>query len=247
MDAGVPITRPVAGVAMGMIQGDGKSVILTDILGEEDHCGDMDLKVAGTQKGITAIQMDVKISGIEEEELVRALDQAREARLDILRTMLQALEAPRPEISQYAPRLIQMKINPEKIGAVIGPGGKVVRLIQEETDCRVDIEDDGTITISSLSAEGAETARRRIEELTQEAEVGRIYEGTVSTIKDFGAFVQILPGVDGLVHVSELSDSYVRDISTICKVGDSMLVKVIDIDGQGRIRLSRKAALKEKQ
>jgi len=247
MDAGVPIRRPVAGIAMGMVVSEGRTAILSDIQGEEDHYGDMDLKVAGTQRGITGIQMDLKTHGITEHDLAQALEQAREGRLQILRTMLQALDRPRDTISKYAPRLIRIKINPEKIGTVIGPGGKVVRALQEETDSNIEIDDDGTVTISSLSADGAERARQKIEAMTEEVQVGKVYEGTVTTIKDFGAFVEILPNQDGLVHISELSDSYVRDIHSLCKVGDRMLVKVIDIDGQGRIRLSRKAALKEKE
>ena len=245
MDAGVPIKRPVAGIAMGMIQGDGKCVILSDIAGEEDHCGCMDLKVTGTENGITAIQMDLKISGITSEELERAFAQAKEGRMHILGEMLKAIAKPREAISEYAPRLLRITINPEKIGMVIGPGGKVIRALQEATGSNIEIEDDGTVTISSLVAEGAEAAKARILAMTEEPEVGRIYEGTVATIKDFGAFVEILPGTDGLVHISEMSDGYVKDVASICAVGDKMRVKLIEVDSQGRIRLSRKAALKE--
>ena len=245
MDAGVPIKDPVAGIAMGMVSAGGKVCVLSDILGGEDHCGDMDLKLAGTQRGVTGIQMDLKVKVISEETLLDAFLQAKEARVYILREMLNALAEPRPEISRYAPRLVQVKIDPEKIGTIIGPGGKMVRKIQEETEAEINIEDDGTVTIASRSAEGAEKAREMIERLTEEAKVGKVYLGRVSGIKEFGAFVEILPGRDGLVHISELSDSYVESVSAICKVGDEMLVKVISIDDQNRIRLSRKAALKE--
>jgi len=246
MDAGVPIREPVAGVAMGLVTEGDQTVILSDICGEEDHHGDMDLKIAGTQRGITGIQMDLKVEGISEEVLVRAFEQAREARLKILGEMRNAIAKPRPQVSMYAPRLLVMRIDPEKIGLVIGPGGKMVRKIQEDTNSTIEIEDDGTVTISSPSAEGAERARDIIRGMTEEPEVGKTYLGRVTSVKDFGAFVEILPGRDGLVHISELSDSYVKNVSDICKVGDQMLVKIISIDDQNRIRLSRKAALKEK-
>jgi len=245
MDAGVPIRDPVAGIAMGLVAEGGRIVILSDIAGEEDYCGDMDLKIAGTQHGITAVQMDLKITGIDEETLTRAFEQARQGRLAILREMLLAIDKPRAQISEYAPRLLLIKVNPEKIGLIIGPGGKMVRSIQEETNSTIEIEDDGTITISSLSAEGAEKAKATILAMTEEPEIGKTYLGRVAAVKDFGCFVEILPGRDGLVHVSELSDSFVKDVSSICKVGDEMLVKLISIDDQNRLRLSRKAALKE--
>lgn len=244
MDAGVKIRRPVAGIAMGLIKEGDTVKILSDISGEEDFAGDMDLKVAGTEAGITGIQMDLKMTGVDEDLLSKAFEQARAGRLQILETMLAALDKPREEISRYAPKLIRMKINTEKIGMVIGPGGKQIRKLQEETQSTIEIEDDGTVTISSLNAEGADKAKETIEAMTADAEVGRTYEGTVTSVKDFGAFVQILPGKDGLVHISELSDSFVKEIEGVCKVGDKMLVKVIGIDDQGRIRLSRKAALK---
>jgi len=246
MDAGVPIKDPVAGIAMGMVKEGDKVCILSDITGEEDHFGDMDLKVAGTQRGITGIQMDLKVGGVKEETILDALLQAKEGRIHILREMLAALDKPRPEISRYAPRLLQIKIDPEKIGMVIGPGGKVIKKLQDETQSNIEIEDDGTVTISSLSADGAEQARQAIERITEEPEVGKTYLGRVMSVKEFGAFVEILPGRDGLVHISELSDSYVESVSSICKVGDEMLVKLISVDEQNRIRLSRKAALKEK-
>jgi polyribonucleotide nucleotidyltransferase len=246
MDAGVQIVRPVAGIAMGMVKEGDKACILSDILGEEDHCGDMDLKVAGTQNGVTGIQMDLKLGGISHEILVRSFEQAREGRLAILQKMLSAIAQPRAEISRLAPKLVRIKIPPDKIGALIGPGGKNVRKLQEDTKSTIEIEDDGTVTISSESTETTDKARAIIESMFAEPEIGRTYEGPVSTVKDFGCFVEFMPGRDGLVHISELSDTYVKDISSICKVGDIMLVKVIDIDDQGRVRLSRKAALKGK-
>ena len=245
MDAGVPIKEPVAGIAMGLVVEGDRAVILSDIAGEEDHCGDMDLKIAGTRHGITAIQMDLKITGVDEETLGRAFEQARQGRLAILGEMLLAIDKPRPQISEYAPRLLLIKVNPEKIGLIIGPGGKMVRSIQEQTNSTIEIEDDGTITISSLSAEGAEKAKATILAMTEDPEIGKTYLGRVAAVKDFGCFVEIMPGRDGLVHVSELSDSFVKDVSSICKVGDEMLVKLIAIDDQNRLRLSRKAALKE--
>lgn len=247
MDAGVPLHQPVAGVAMGLIK-DGDNVrILTDISGAEDHFGDMDLKIAGTQNGITGIQMDLKITGINEDTLMDAFIQAREARMNILRLMLQEISQPRPEISRHAPRLLLVKIPHDKIGSVIGPGGRIVKKIQEETGATVDIQDDGTINISSLSADGAERARAMIEAITEEPVVGKTYLGRVTGIKDFGAFVEILPGRDGLVHISELSDSYIKNVEDVCKLNDEMLVKILSVDNQGKIRLSRKAVLKERQ
>ncbi len=247
MDAGVPLRQPVAGVAMGLIQEGDQSLILTDISGAEDHFGDMDLKIAGTQKGITCIQMDMKVRGVSEDKLLEALIQGRDARLEILRRMLQALDRPRPEVSRHAPRLLFMKIPADKIGAVIGPGGRIIRKIQEETGSSVDISDDGTVNIACKTAEGAEQAHEMIQRLTEEPEVGKTYLGHVTGVKEFGAFVEILPGRDGLVHISELSDSYVERVEDVCKHGDEMLVKILSIDDQGKIRLSRKAALKEKE
>ena len=248
MDAGVPISDPVGGISIGLVQDEasGRYVLLTDIIGDEDHFGDMDFKVAGTQRGVTGIQLDLKNQGITEEIIRATLDQAHEARLEILRSMLRSIKRPREEISTNAPRLIQIQINPEKIGLVIGPGGKTIRRLQDETGAKIDIEDSGIVTLSSLDAAGATAARDKIQAMTEGVQVGRIYEGRVSSIKDFGAFVEILPGKDGLVHISELSDGYVSSVSDICRVGDVMLVKAISVDDQDRVKLSRKAALVER-
>jgi polyribonucleotide nucleotidyltransferase len=246
MDAGVPISAPVAGISIGLVKNpDGRHVLLTDIQGQEDHYGDMDFKIAGTQRGITGIQLDLKIDGIGEEIIRDTLAQAKEARMEMLRIMLGTIKRPREEISNLAPRLIQVRINPEKIGLLIGPGGKTIRSIQESTGANLDVEDDGTVTISCMDAEGAKRAQQRVEQLTEEVKVGKIYEGRVSSVKDFGAFVEILPGKDGLVHISELSEEYVQSVAEICKVGDTMPVKVIAIDDQDRVKLSRKVALRE--
>ena len=206
----------------------------------------MDFKVAGTQRGVTGIQLDLKNQGITEQIVRETLDQAHEARLEILRAMLRSIKRPREEISANAPRLIQIQINPEKIGLVIGPGGKTIRRLQEETGAKIDIEDSGIVTLSSLDAAGAEAARDKIQAMTEGVQLGRIYEGRVTSIKDFGAFVEILPGKDGLVHISELSDGYVSSVTDICRVGDPMLVKAIAVDDQDRVKLSRKAALAER-
>ncbi len=248
MDAGVPINDPVGGISIGLVQDDasGRHVLLTDIIGDEDHFGDMDFKVAGTQRGVTGIQLDLKNLGITGEIVRETLDQAHEARLEILRAMLRSIKRPREEISAQAPRLIQIQINPDKIGLLIGPGGKTIRRLQEDTGVKIDVEDSGIVTIASASAEGAEAARDRIQAMTEGVQVGKIYEGRVSSIKDFGAFVEILPGKDGLVHISELSDGYVSSVNDICRVGDVMLVKVILVDDQDRVKLSRKAALAER-
>jgi polyribonucleotide nucleotidyltransferase len=248
MDAGVPISDPVGGISTGLVMDEatGRYVLLTDIIGDEDHFGDMDFKVAGTQRGITGIQLDLKNLGITEEVVRATLDQSREARLEILRTMLRAIKRPRDEISSNAPRLIQIQINPDKIGLVIGPGGKTIRKIQEETGAKIDIEDSGIVTLASPTAEGAEAARDRIQAMTEGVKIGTIYEGKVIAIKDFGAFVELLPGKDGLVHISELSDGYVGSVTDVARVGDTMLVKVINVDEQDRVKLSRKAALAER-
>ena len=206
----------------------------------------MDFKVAGTQRGVTGIQLDLKNHGITEQIIRETLEQAREARLEILRAMLRAIKRPRDEISANAPRLIQIQINPEKIGMVIGPGGKTIRRLQEETGAKIDIDDSGVVTLSSLEAAGAEAARDKIVAMTEGVQVGRIYEGRVTSIKEFGAFVEILPGKDGLVHISELSDGYVSSVTEVCRVGDPMLVKAIAVDDQDRVKLSRKAALAER-
>jgi polyribonucleotide nucleotidyltransferase len=245
MDAGVPITKPVAGISVGLVQEGDRKELLTDILGEEDHFGDMDFKVCGTRDGITAIQLDIKIEGLDYEIIRKTLHRAKEARLKILEKMAAVLPAPRPEISQYAPRLLTIKIDPEKIGKIIGPGGKNIKAIQEETGAQIDIEDDGTVYISAVDGGAAEKCRDIIEAMTAEVKVGKIYNGKVVSIKEFGAFVEIAPETDGLCHVSELSDKYVQNVTDYVNVGDEVKVKVILIDDQGRIKLSRKAAMKE--
>jgi polyribonucleotide nucleotidyltransferase len=246
MAAGVPIRQPVAGISIGIVkETDDKYTLLTDIMGDEDHFGDMDFKVAGTQKGVTGIQLDLKIDGISDRIVRETLAQAREARIELLRTMLRAIPRPRAEISEYAPRLLQTKIDPEKIGLLIGPGGKTIRAIQEETGAQIDVSDDGTVTIASADSRAAEAALARIEALTEEIRVGRIYNGTVSSVKDFGAFIEIAPGKDGLCHISELSEGFVKSVSDVCKVGDKLTVKVIAVDDQNRVKLSRKAVLIE--
>ncbi|MGC1274311.1 MAG: polyribonucleotide nucleotidyltransferase [Planctomycetaceae bacterium] len=246
MDAGVPITQPVAGVSIGLVrESEDRFTLLTDIMGDEDHFGDMDFKVAGTQKGITGIQLDLKITGISHKIIRDTLVQARTARIELLRQMLSAIRRPRKEISPTAPRLLQTKIDPEKIGLLIGPGGKTIRAIQEQTGATIDVQDDGTVTISSAAAEGAEAAMARVEALAEDIKVGRIYNGTVSSIKDFGAFIEIAPGKDGLCHISELAEGFVKSVSEICKIGDKLRVKVIAVDEQNRVKLSRKAVLAE--
>ncbi len=243
MDAGVPIKRPVAGISVGLVMDKQDFTLLTDIQGDEDHYGDMDFKVAGTQKGVTGIQLDIKVDGINEAIVRGALEQAKEARLQILKTMLTALPAPRKDISGYAPRLIQLKINPEFIGKLIGPGGKMIRAIQEETGAKIDIEDDGTVSIASSDAAGVEAARKMVEGLTADVKIGAVYTGTVVKLKEFGAFMEIAPGREGLCHVSELDAAYVQRPEDVVQVGDKVEVKVIAIDDQGRVKLSRKALL----
>jgi polyribonucleotide nucleotidyltransferase len=244
MDAGVRIRQPVAGIAMGLIKEGDEVRILSDIQGSEDHNGDMDFKVAGTQFGITALQMDIKCSGISEEVLHRALGQAREGRIHVLREMLRVLGEPRKEISVYAPKIIRMKIDPEKIGLVIGPGGKVIKKIQEETSSTIEIEDDGTVTIWGAGLASARSAQERIEALTEEVKPGNTYTGRVVSVKDFGCFVEVLPGQEGLVHVSELADGFVQKVADVVRIGDTIQVKCIGIDNQGRIKLSKKAVEK---
>jgi polyribonucleotide nucleotidyltransferase len=245
MDAGVPIKDPVAGISIGRISEGDRELLLTDIQGEEDHIGDMDFKVAGTQHGITGVQLDLKIRSLPLEACRKALERAREVRLEILKTMLRTIAAPRAEISRHAPRLIQIHINPDKIGKVIGPGGKTIKGLEADTGARIEVEDDGTVTVSSVDVAAAEKAIAAIEGLTAEAQVNKIYTGTVVSIKDFGAFIEIMPGQDGMCHVSELSDKYVKNVSEVVKLGDTIRVKVISIDDTGRIKLSRKAVLKE--
>jgi polyribonucleotide nucleotidyltransferase len=245
MDAGVPISDPVAGISIGLVKEKDRFVLLTDIMGDEDHFGDMDFKVAGTGRGVTGIQLDLKIDGINEEIIRATLEQAREARREILKLMLTTLRQPRPSISPHAPRLITVRINPEKIGLLIGPGGKTIKGIQETTGAKIDIDDDGTVYISHMEAAGAEAAKAKVEAITEEVKVGKIYEGRVTSVKDFGAFIEILPGRDGLCHISELDDKYVDKVENVCKVGDVLQVKVIAIDDQDRVKLSRKAVLRE--
>jgi polyribonucleotide nucleotidyltransferase len=247
MDAGVPIKAPVAGVSIGMVSDGDRHVLLTDIIGEEDFHGDMDFKVAGTTKGITGIQLDMKARGISQDQIVEALDRARTARLYILQEMAKVISRPREDIKEYAPRMLILKIDPEKIGKVIGPGGKTINRMQDETGATIDIEDDGTVYVACTNREGAQKAYDTILALTAEAKVGEVYTGKVVSIRDFGAFIEILPGQDGLCHVSELDDTYVRNVSDVVKVGDTVEVKVINIDDQGRIKLSRKAVLKNQK
>ena len=245
MDAGVPITNMVAGISVGLIQQGEKNLLITDILGEEDHFGDMDFKVCGTREGVTAVQLDIKIEGLSYDVIRKTLHRARDARMKILDKMAQTLAEPRREISATAPRLLTVKIDPEKIGKLIGPGGKTIKKLQEDTGTRIDIEDDGTVFISSADAKGAEKCRDIVEAMTQSVQVGKLYKGEVVSVKDFGCFVEIAPETDGLVHVSELSNHYVDRVSDVVKVGEIMDVKVILIDDQGRIKLSRKEAFKE--
>ncbi len=245
MAAGVPISNPVAGISIGLVKEGDRWVLLTDILGSEDHHGDMDFKIAGTQNGITGIQLDLKIAGIDEAILRATLEQSRVARIEILRKMLSAIARPRGDISSWAPRLLRTRIDPEKIGLLIGPGGKTIRAIQESTGAMIDVDDDGTVTVASNNADGAKAALARIEAMTASVEIGRIYRGRVMSVKDFGCFVEILPGKDGLCHISELSDGYVSTVADICKVGDELDVKVIAIDDQDRVKLSRRMAMQE--
>lgn len=246
MSAGVPITNPVAGISIGLVyENPSQWSLLTDIIGDEDHYGDMDYKVAGTQNGITGIQLDMKIKGISLEISSATLKQAREARMNILRTMLSTISRPYEEISQWAPRLLRTQIPPDKIGLLIGPGGKTIRAIQEETGATIDVDDDGTVIVASADSASAKACMRRVEALTETVKIGKIYEGRVSSVKDFGAFVEILPGKDGLCHISELADGYVGSVGEVCRVGDIIQVKVIAIDDQDRVKLSRKAAMRE--
>jgi polyribonucleotide nucleotidyltransferase len=247
MDAGVPIKAHVAGIAMGLIKEGNRFAVLTDILGDEDHLGDMDFKVAGTERGITALQMDLKIESITKEIMRVALAQAREGRLHILGVMREAIEGSRTELSTFAPRIIKIKINPDKIRDVIGKGGVVIRGIQEETGTTIEIEDDGTISIACVAAEGGEAARKRILDLTADVEVGKIYEGPVLRLLDFGAIVQLMPGRDGLLHISQISHERVNAVSDHLKEGQVVKVKVLEADDKGRVRLSMKAVSQPEQ
>jgi len=246
MDGGVPIKAPVSGIAMGLVKEGDDVVILSDILGDEDHTGDMDFKVAGTKDGITALQMDIKILELSKEIMGKALDQARTGRLFILEKMMEAIKVPREQISPYAPKIITIKINPDKIREVIGPGGKIIRAIQAETNTKIEIDDLGVVKIAAFSQEEGDAALNMVNEIIKEPEVGRIYDGTVVKIMDFGAFVQIMPNVDGLVHISQLASRRVNKVSDIVKEGDQIKVKVLEISKDGKIRLSYKAAMEEK-
>jgi polyribonucleotide nucleotidyltransferase len=243
MDAGVPITAPVAGVAMGLIQDGDNYAVLTDIQGIEDALGDMDFKVAGTHEGITALQMDIKISGLRWDIMEQALSQALEGRLHILDKMHEILGEPRAKHSPFAPSILTIQIDPEKIGRIIGPGGKVIRAIQEETDTKIDIDDDGTVFIAATDQESGQLALERVKALTEEAEEGKIYTGKVVRIADFGAFVEILPDTDGLVPISQLADYRVPSVADVVQLGDEIMVMVTNIDQDGKIRLSRQAVL----
>jgi polyribonucleotide nucleotidyltransferase len=245
MDAGVPTKAHVAGIAMGLIKEGNRFAVLTDILGDEDHLGDMDFKVAGTERGVSALQMDIKIQGITKEIMAVALSQAREGRLHILHKMQEALPHARTEISQHAPRMMTFKINPEKIRDVIGKGGSVIRALTEETGTTIDIQDDGSVTIASVNADACNAARKRIEAITAEVEVGKIYEGPVLRLLDFGAIVQLLPGKDGLLHISQIAKERVNQVSDYLKEGQIVRVKVLEADEKGRVRLSMKAAAED--
>lgn len=245
MDAGVPISAPVAGIAMGLIKEEAEVRILSDILGDEDHIGDMDFKVAGTAEGITALQMDIKIAGVTREIMQQALYQARDGRLHILDKMAEALQTPREEVAKHAPRILILKIKPDKIRDLIGPGGKMIRSIVEETGAKIDIEDDGTVSIASADGDAMNRAISKIDAVTADAEIGKIYTGTVKKVVDFGAFVEILPGKDGLVHISQLASERVNRVTDVVNEGDEIRVKVLEIDRQGKIRLSLREAMED--
>jgi polyribonucleotide nucleotidyltransferase len=245
MDAGVPLKAPVAGIAMGLVKEGDKVGILTDIMGSEDHYGDMDFKVAGTEKGITALQMDIKIGGVSVDIMRQALAQAREARMHVLAKMAETIKAPRTVLSEYAPRFVTIRIRPEKIREIIGPGGKVIRGIQEKTGAKIDVEDDGKVTVFSSSSEKAQAAIDIIQDICREAELDRIYLGKVKSIKEFGAFVEIMQGTEGLLHISQIAEARIRAVGDVLSEGDEVLVKVIEIDANGKVRLSRKQALRD--
>jgi polyribonucleotide nucleotidyltransferase len=245
MDAGVPTKSPVAGLAMGLVKEGDKVRVLTDILGDEDHLGDMDFKVAGTTNGITAIQMDNKVGGVTREVMRQALHQARDARLFVLSVMEKALQTPRTEVSMYAPRIVTIHVKPDKIREIIGPGGKVIRALVEETGCKIDIEDDGTVVIASADGAAIDKAIAAIQAITAEPEVGRIYKGRVRKVVEFGAFVEIMPGTDGLLHISQLSNERVRSVEDVVHEGDEINVKVLEVGRDGKIRLSLREAQEE--
>jgi polyribonucleotide nucleotidyltransferase len=245
MDGGVPIKNPVSGIAMGLIKEGDNVVVLSDILGDEDHLGDMDFKVVGTGEGITSLQMDIKIAGVDKDTMRQALNQAKTGRMHILNKMAEAIAAPRTDIAEHAPKFFTIHINPDKIRDIIGPGGKVIKGLTAEFNAKIEVDDSGAVKIFTPSGEVAKELIARVEELTQEAQVGKIYKGLVKTIKDFGAFVEILPGTDGLVHISELAEGRVKNVTDVLKEGDEVSVKLLEIDRRGKIRLSRKAALAE--
>ena len=245
LDAGVPIVRPVAGISIGLVSEGGRTELLTDIIGEEDHYGDMDFKVSGTTEGITGIQLDLKIRGLNFDIIEQTFVRAKEARLFILGEMAKTIATHREQISPHAPRLLTLRINPEKIGKIIGPGGKTIKAIVERTGAKIDIEDDGTVFIAAVGMEAAEKAREEIERLSEEVKIGKIYNGKVTSIKDFGAFIEVIPGQDGLCHISELSDRFLKNVNEEVKLGQQVRVKVIAIDDQGRIKLSRKQAMRD--
>jgi polyribonucleotide nucleotidyltransferase len=253
LDAGVPLTRPVAGISIGIctehddLDKISAYKLMTDIIGWEDAFCDMDCKIAGTEKGITGFQLDLKLRGLPHNIIAEALEKARVARLSILQDMARTIDAPRKEMSKYAPRIVQVRINPEKIGALIGPGGKNIKRLVEESGCEINIDDDGMVNIYSVSAEGMKIAQDAIEGMTAEAEIGKIYRGKVVTIKEFGAFVEFLPGRDGLVHISELANFRVKQTEDIVKMGDEIWVKCLGVDEKGRVRLSRKAAMEDRE
>jgi polyribonucleotide nucleotidyltransferase len=247
MDAGVPIKAPVAGIAMGLIAEGDKVAILSDIMGLEDHLGDMDFKVAGTAQGVTAIQMDIKTTGVSQAIMGQALEQAHLGRMHILQAMETILQAPREQTSTYAPRIVTIKIHKDKVREVIGPGGKTIRGIIEATGVTIDVEDNGTVVIAATDEAASQAAVRMVRELTQEAEIGQIYLGTVRKIMDFGAFIEIFPGTDGLLHISQISDKRVNKVTDEFQEGDQLLVKVLEVDRNGRIRLSHKEAIRERE
>jgi polyribonucleotide nucleotidyltransferase len=245
MDAGVPLKSHVAGIAMGLVKEGEKFGILTDIMGTEDHYGDMDFKVAGTDKGVTALQMDIKIKGVSLEIMREALARARDARMTVLGKMRETIDKPRAELSPYAPRFVTIKIRTEKIREIIGPGGKVIRGIQEQTGAKIDVEDDGRVTIFSPDNESVQKALGMIQDICREVELDRIYLGKVRKITEFGAFVEVIPNTDGLLHISQIAESRIRAVTDVLTEGDEVLVKVIEIDGSGKMRLSRKMALRD--
>jgi polyribonucleotide nucleotidyltransferase len=245
MDAGVPLKTPVAGIAMGLIKEDDGVAVLSDILGDEDHLGDMDFKVAGTERGVTALQMDIKITSITQAIMKTALEQAQQGRMHILGEMAKTIESSRQAVSEKAPRITVIHIAKDKIREVIGSGGKVIREICEVTGAKIDIEDDGTVYISCNDYKGAERAKAAVEAIAEDVQVGRIYDGKIISIKDFGAFVELAPGQDGLCHISELDDTYVKNVNDVVQIGQRLRVKVINVDDQGRVKLSRKAVLRD--